>query len=205
MSHDRAAIQVLCNRAILLDGGQVLRDGDPEEVMDYYNALIAEKESSTLQVSHADDGKAQTSSGSGEARVESIALLDAAGEPVEQLRVGQEVSLVRGVRVQQAVDRLGLGCASRDRFGQTMFGTNSYHCDRVLAHPEPGRLYLFAIRFRANLGEGSYSVVTALHSGDSHVENNYEWRDRALLFEVVNVGLPVFQGCNWLETVMTCE
>ena len=44
VSHDKGAIQTLCNRAILLSNGSVLKDGSPEEVFDYYNAIIADKE-----------------------------------------------------------------------------------------------------------------------------------------------------------------
>ena len=44
VSHDKGAIQSICNRAILLEKGRVLRDGPPEEVTDLYNALIAERE-----------------------------------------------------------------------------------------------------------------------------------------------------------------
>jgi lipopolysaccharide transport system ATP-binding protein len=40
VSHDPGAIQSLCDRAILLEGGVVIKDGNPEEVMDYYNALV---------------------------------------------------------------------------------------------------------------------------------------------------------------------
>src|SRR5512141_2160444 len=48
VSHDRTAIQSICDKAILLDGGHVAREGSPEEVMDFYNALIAERENSTV-------------------------------------------------------------------------------------------------------------------------------------------------------------
>ncbi|MEX5591062.1 ABC transporter ATP-binding protein, partial [Pseudomonas urmiensis] len=44
VSHARGSIQALCSRAILLEKGTVIKDGKPEEVMDFYNALIAEKE-----------------------------------------------------------------------------------------------------------------------------------------------------------------
>lgn len=36
-----------------------------------------------------------------------------------------------------------------------------------------------------NLGVGNYSVSFALHSGDAHVANNYDWWNRALVFQVV--------------------
>ncbi len=48
VSHDKNAIQSICNRAILLEKGTVTKDGKPEEVMDYYNALIAERENRTV-------------------------------------------------------------------------------------------------------------------------------------------------------------
>src|SRR5699024_10609618 len=89
VSHDRGAIQSLCDRAILLDQGAVIKDGAPEEVMDFYNALIAEKENSTVRIKQLNDGKVQTSSGTGEARVEEIVLLNAKGEVVEVVGVGE--------------------------------------------------------------------------------------------------------------------
>ena len=40
VSHDRSAIQSLCDRAILLESGRVAKDGPPEEVMDYYTMIL---------------------------------------------------------------------------------------------------------------------------------------------------------------------
>ena len=43
------------------------------------------------------------------------------------------------------------------------------------------------INFSANLGPGTYSVQTALVSTDTHLVNNYEWRDLAIVFNVINI------------------
>ena len=83
VSHDRAAIQSLCDRAVLLEGGTVIKDGSPEEVFDFYNALIADKENSTINVTKLDDGKMRTVSGTGEAQVLDISLCNRNGETVE--------------------------------------------------------------------------------------------------------------------------
>jgi len=93
VSHDRGAIQAICDRAILLEEGTVIKDGDPEEVMDFYNALIAEKENSTVKQVVKEDGKVETISGTGEATVEEIGLYDAKGEMVEFVGVGDPVDL----------------------------------------------------------------------------------------------------------------
>ena len=99
VSHDRGAIQSLCDRAILLERGFVIKDGPPEEVMDFYNALIAERENATVEVKRLDDGRTQTTSGTGEARVESIELRNEKGEVAEYVNVGEAVRLQVHIRL----------------------------------------------------------------------------------------------------------
>ena len=41
VSHDQATIKSICNRAILLENGLLVKDGNPEEVLSYYNTIIA--------------------------------------------------------------------------------------------------------------------------------------------------------------------
>ncbi len=67
VSHDKAAIQSLCDRAILLEQGRVLQDGQPQDIMDYYNAIIAQKENAQVEVTPLASGQIQTRSGTGEA------------------------------------------------------------------------------------------------------------------------------------------
>ena len=42
------------------------------------------------------------------------------------------------------------------------------------------------------------AVAVALHVTDTHLAANYEWRDQALMFNVVNVNRETFVGVNWL-------
>ena len=56
--------------------------------------------------------------------------------------------------------------------------------------------------FPANIGLGSYSVSTALHVADTHLATNYEWRDQALMFNVVNVNRDQFVGVNWIPPLV---
>lgn len=202
VSHDRASIQVLCDRAILLEKGTVIKDGAPEEVMDFYNALIAEKENSTVQIKQMADGRTQTVSGTGEITVEEIAILNAAGAPIEYVDVGQPVTLRIVARAHQDVERLVLGYGIKDRLGQVMYGTNTHLKDQALDNVKAGECVEFKVAFGMNLGPGSYSVQTALCSTDTHLVNNYEWRDMALVFNVMNVDKHHFAGCAWMDPVI---
>jgi lipopolysaccharide transport system ATP-binding protein len=49
VSHDKASIQSICDRAILLNAGKLVMEGQPEAVMDYYNALLAEHQGQSIR------------------------------------------------------------------------------------------------------------------------------------------------------------
>lgn len=199
VSHDKAAIQSLCDRAILLNAGQIALDGDPEEVFDYYNAMIADKEARKIVVKDSEFGKKQTSSGSGEVEVTGVKLFNSYGEEVDVIKVGEPVSISITVKVSQDVDECVIGVGVKDRLGQMMFGTNTYHTKQVLKDLKCGDKYEFTVSFDANLGVGSYSVVVSLHQSETHIVKNFNWIDRALIFEVINADKYVFVGCCWNE------
>lgn len=198
VAHDRGAILSLCDRAILIDKGRVIREGEPEAVLDYYNALIAEQENATVQVRTLDDGKVQTVSGTGEARVERLALLNSEGEPAEFLDVGEQVTLRVNIRVHEDLPELVFGYMIKDRYGQSIFGTNTFHHDLSIKDIKAGELIMLEIKFFANMGPGSYSITTALHTDDTHVAHNFEWRDLAMVFTVDNLNHRRFVGANWI-------
>ena len=198
VSHDKAAIQSICDRALLLDAGRLVKEGAPEAVMDFYNAMLAERQKRTLKQTQLADGKVQTISGSGEATIATVALLDERGEEVETVDVGQRVRLRVSVDVHQDLPELVLGYMIKDRLGQSVFGTNTHHLKRVLSPVRRGERITFTFGFPANLGEGTYSVAVALHSSDTHLANNYEWRDLALVFHVANLRREKFVGVAWI-------
>jgi lipopolysaccharide transport system ATP-binding protein len=205
VSHDKQAIQSVCDRALLLDGGRLARQGAPEEIMDYYNALIAERENATVRLNQTGGGKLQTVSGTGEATVTDIALLDENGARVEVVDVGAAVTLRVTVRARAPIPRMVLGYMIKDRLGQPMYGTNTHLKALPLQDVTAGEEVTYRFAFPMNLGPGSYSVATAIVSTDTHLVNNYEWRDLALLFTVVNMRRPHFEGSAWLDPSIDIE
>lgn len=202
VSHDPGAIQSLCDRAILLEEGRLLMDGAPSEVMDYYNAMVSEKENETVEVRHLASGEAQTISGTREAVVETIGLFNTADEPVEFVNVGESVELRVRARIHGTIPRLVFGYMIKDRLGQPVFGTNTHHTRQALENLEDGQRVEYRIAFPMNLGPGSYSVSTALCSTETHLVDNYEWRDLALLFTVANQNRDFFVGTAWVPPVI---
>jgi lipopolysaccharide transport system ATP-binding protein len=203
VSHDKSAIQSICDRAILLNAGRLAMQGEPEAVMDYYNAMLAERENKTVRQEQTLEGKIQTISGSGEATIAEVQLLNAQGQPIEVLGVGQPVTLKVRVQIMVDIPELVLGYMIKDRLGQPIFGTNTHHLDCVIKTMHAGQTAEIAFQFDANLGQGTYSVAIALHTSSTHITKNYEWRDLALVFNVVNLDQHDFVGCAWLPPQVT--
>ncbi len=199
VSHDKQAIQSICNRAILLNSGKVEYQGEPEAVMDYYNALLADKQNQKLEQIESADGRMQTISGTGEAELLSIEILNSTGKSVEFINVGDNVTLVVNLKINENIPKLVFGYAIKDRLGQVVYGTNTYLKKKIIEGAMKDDIYQYKISFPLNLGPGSYSIQTAIVSSESHLQNNYEWRDLAHIFNVINSDKETFAGVAWLN------
>jgi lipopolysaccharide transport system ATP-binding protein len=205
-SHDPSAIKTLCDRALLLDGGRLVREGEPDSVLDYYNALIARK-TAEYEIREGESLGAEARglrSGDGRATIESLDLTSA-GLPVRVLEVGAELAVAVEGRVHQPIDDLTVGISIRDRLGNEVFGTNTHHAKCASGALAGGDRFRALFRFPANLGSGRYSLTAALHAGSVHIEGSYDWWDKVLVFQVVPGGEPPFVGAAFLPTQVALE
>ena len=198
VSHDPLTVRSLCSWALLLEDGHKLREGPPAQVLDYYNALLArldgefdiEQEEKALE-------SAVTRSGDGQVVIESIELLGDDG-PQRSFSVGSSLRIrVRG-RAVEDVEDLTVGVAIRDRLGNDVYGTNSYHLDDEVHPLESGDVFDAEFRLPTNLGPDRYTVTAALHAGRVHLEGSYDWWDHAVAFEVLPGPEPYFVGRAYL-------
>jgi lipopolysaccharide transport system ATP-binding protein len=202
VTHSMVDVRALCERVVLLDKGTVLKDGQADEVTDFYNALVAarENEKQVVVQQRSEDGWLKTTSGTGEARLARLALLDAeTGDALNTATVGRDLILRAEVEIHADIPKLVLGYMLRTRTGHVVWGTNTWHTGQTVEKLSPGDKVTFDLRFPCRLGPGSYSFSPALVSTDTHLVNNYEWTDNALVFDVVNTGHTYFIGSNWLD------
>lgn len=195
VSHDKNAIQSICDRVVILNQGQLVQQGSPDAMFDLYNALIAGADEQTVTTDITQDGRLRVVSGTGEATVAAIQLIDLEQSvTVQVVPVGTAVRLAIEIDVHADIPCLILGFSIRNRLGQVVYGTNTFHTRQQLLELKAGTRKNFEIDFAMNLGPGAYSISTALVSSDTHLDQNYEWRDLATSFEVVNATLPYFEG-----------
>lgn len=144
------------------------------------------------------DGQVRTISGTGEAAILDVRMVDQRQRALEVVEVGQAVTLEVEVEVRQDIERLILGFMIKDRLGQPMYGINTHRLDKALTDLKAGERITYRFAFDMRLGKGHYSVALSLSRLDSHLDRNFEWRDYGLVFHVINNRQEDFVGCSWL-------
>jgi len=196
VSHDVAAVRAMCDSVILLESGRISAQGNPQEILELYNAKLSNPTAETTQ--HSNGGSHY---GDGKAEILSWRLLPVAGATQsEQFVVGQTAQLELECRIGPAdLEQLVVGMQIKDRLGHIVFGTNTAHLDCVTLDARAGEHLRFFMSFPMNLVPGSYSLTLALSHGETHIEGNYHWIDRACVFEVERGDNPYSIGTAYLR------
>lgn len=205
VSHDRSAIQSICDRVLVLHEGKMVKEGPPGEAMDFYHALLSERDVKLIRQERLAYGKVQTTSGRGNVSVIEINLFNQEHQPVEAVETGAPVTLEIRAQVNTPVPGLVIGFLIKDRFGQSVYGINSYRLGKTIEHLSAEDQVIGRFQFAMNLGKGNYTISTGVSRQDSHLSDNYEWRDAGLVFSVYNTSKPDFVGSASLDACLTIE
>ncbi|CNH82424.1 lipopolysaccharide transport system ATP-binding protein [Yersinia massiliensis] len=206
VSHDKQAIQNICDKVILISNGQKIMEGEPEAVLDYYNALLSDNSGKVNASQSISNGNIQTISGNGDATFVHVNITDVNDKPIEVITVGQRVILNVELAVNRDLKDLCVGYLIKNRLGEEIFGTNTYYHSKVIDKVMAGETIHYKFTFDANIGEGNYSVSVAAHMGHNHLSKNYEWKDLAFVFTIVNTSKNNFVGSSWIPpTIEYCK
>jgi lipopolysaccharide transport system ATP-binding protein len=185
VSHDLNAVKMICDRAIVLSGGRIVTDDEPESAVNCYNQLLGMDDEPTL---------VQSDRGYGSKEIEIIdTRLSSEHSGQQHITSGDEVTLQVMTRSHTTLRNVTLGMMIRDRMGQDLYGTNSYYLGCPIQTLE-NQNDSFEFRFPMNLAPGKYTITLALHEGSDHTRHCYHWWDNALRFEVSGIKGPVFGG-----------
>jgi lipopolysaccharide transport system ATP-binding protein len=178
VSHNMQTVNQLCERAIWLDGGQIVADGEPSDVVTRYLHTV---QSSSSRMSWQDDDSAP---GDDLARLLSVRAVNEAGETIGTLDVRETV----GVEIRYRILRKGPAVFAkikvRDTQGNVAFNAMDVASQREESTP-PG-VYTATAWIPANfLNEGTMLVDVAVCT-----LRNPKLHQRAQRYEAV--AFPVF-------------
>jgi lipopolysaccharide transport system ATP-binding protein len=209
VSHDPSAVKLLCDEAVLLHEGAIIERGAPDDVLNYYNALIARRTTNQdafrieRRAVQAQQSPAQRA-GTFDAVISAVEILCRA-EPTRAIAAGDEMQIAVSVTALADVAEPTVGIAVRDRLGYEVFGTNTCRLQQTLPHLHPGDMLTATFTLPCNLGPGDYTVTAAVHAGVDHLGECYDWADRYLVFKVLPDATPYHCGVARLPVSVAIE
>lgn len=199
VSHDLGAVKSLCDHVYLLDRGKIVDHGAPERVFNLYNSLIAEKDRDQFVLDASAKGKLAERSGNQRAVVNRVRLLDEHGTMVDTLVSGNFGTIELTVFAHENITDPTFGILIRDRLGNDIFGINNQLLNIKVGEIIAGESYIVRYRMKFNLGATIYSITTAAHAGETHVEENFDWQNDVLTFRIIHASDYRFSGFCRLE------
>ena len=185
VSHDINAVKVLCDRAIVLEGGKIAYEGEPEAACMAYQRLL-------MQFDEPASAEATRRYGFGEVRIVSARLTNAQGQ-TGRFASGDDVTLRIEIESSVNASNMSLGFLIRDRLGQDIFGTNT-HLLHAAVDCRAGENLSAEFSFALNLGPGSYSLTFGLHDRLQTTDDVQDWWNNSLVFDVDYAGDAYFIG-----------
>jgi lipopolysaccharide transport system ATP-binding protein len=199
VSHDLNSVKVLCNKVLLLSNGDILEEGSPEKVINTYNFFLAKKsKGEEIRLQKSDE---ITSYGNFRAEISGIEFLNEQGIDSRVFISGEKVSVKVHLKAHDDIDRVVAGILIRDRFGQDIFGTNTHHLQKITSM-KAGESLVFNYNFNLNIGLGKYTLTSAVHKDDTHVNESYHWCDNIINFEIIGIKDYQFIGLSKLNVLL---
>ena len=201
VSHDASAVKALCDRAYLLNRGSIVDEGLPSDVFDHYNNLIAVK--GGQEHGHSAVAMRQRH-GTGKASITSTKLISSNGTTTDTVISGDAAHIAIDFEVKEFLPDLTIGISIRDRLGHEVFGINNYCLNQPITNVAPG---FYSIRYQVDLDLGAnlYNVAVSAHPGETHLIENYDWINNAIVFRVIDNPARKFVGSSYLTTQFSIE
>jgi len=201
VSHDLNSLKLLCDRCILLNHGKIVDEGSPEDVINTYNFIISklndEKEKMVIK-------EAKNSSfGTFDVEIKNVSI-KGENSKSDIISSGEIAGIEIEIFSKKDITNITVGIIIRDKFGQDIFGTNTYH-HKLNIDFQVNENYICKYEMPLNIGTGIYSITAAVHSEDTHLEDCSHWLDNATSFEVAGVIGKKFIGICKLNPIIKCN
>jgi ABC-type polysaccharide/polyol phosphate transport system ATPase subunit len=165
VSHDMNAVKIICDSAILLDHGHIIKSGDPKDIIDYYHGMILQKaHMGDAEVKLYDIEKVNNFTGlknpnvsTGEVELLSFKVLNSRNEEILHTESEQVIKVIYQVKALKELSDPHFGLHVRNNLGVSVFETNTY-CSGIKTFTlKKGQIAELTWEFFVPLSAGDYS------------------------------------------------
>ncbi len=187
VTHDTYSVERICTRAIVLDKGRKIFEGNTADAVNIYYKMSREEPHVMAQPIHAEqvvaankEDKALISSSiepipvrrdhvveDGTAYIDQVYVLNAQGETSLNHLVGDWVTVKLHVYFLSDYDQLDFGVGIRDRSGTLIGGAHTHYSGHSFGPVHAGERRVLTARLKAELMPGEYLLIAGLAQHDS--------------------------------------
>ncbi len=173
VTHGIDVVRQLCDRVIMLDKGEIVVDGKPQE------ATRAFRERYAPQIDEQADVR-----GTGQVAIMEMKVTDGAGKEKLRFEPGERLGFELVLEAKEPIDDPVVGIAIYNHLDNLVYGTNTALRQVALGRVSGRR------RVRWDFGpipmvEGQYFLTLAVHSRDEQTQ--YVWLERQVSFKVFSL------------------
>jgi len=168
VSHDMNAVMTICDTAILLDHGKMISHGTPRAIADLYISRICMKahdggkDVAFLKNSALSDNHFNISTN--EIEFLSLNIHDRSGSPITHAHCDDEIIIRFSFRCLRRVEDPTFGILLRNRYGMSIFGTNTHLLRQKFNPLLPDENYEVAFKMEVPLRPDDYLITLAVDS-----------------------------------------
>lgn len=196
VSHDFTAVQKVCNRCLVMNGGEVAFDGSAGEAVAEYSNIIRKSAFKNAAGIKKGDGLS-LSMMTQEAVIHNISILDQNNQPRLAYKSGETVSVRVQVKFTKDVKGPEFACSIRTPDGFLVYDYFTFWAKQDTPDFKAGSMATIEFRMKLNLLSGTYQIGANIAS--SELSHYYDRIDRALDFVVENV-----DGSQGIANMETC-
>ena len=163
VSHNMAAVENLCGRALWIDSGKVRKDGDTHSVIEEYMSTFGVAQGAATDLSAITDRR-----GSGEARYRMVEFLTPDGQPQPIARSGRPLVIRMHYHAHQAISQASLGFRLTTDLGTLITETSTSHHSILIQELPAGDGYIDLEIEALNLLPARYYLSLGLTGGPQH-------------------------------------
>jgi ABC-type polysaccharide/polyol phosphate transport system ATPase subunit len=213
VSHDTNAVITLCDYAILLDHGKMISYGIPRSIVDLYISQICIQLHNGERALNLVDTKESLSNNSNistrEIEFDSIRILDSSKNIITHVHSEDEIIISFAFRSLRRIEDPTFGILIRNRYGMSIFGTNTHLLHQKNNPLLAGKLYQVSFRLKIPLQPDDYLISIAIDNKGTATNSFDEYllrlNDIATLKVVRNEKQPLFDGITNLNPTINVE
>lgn len=188
ITHDMGLVEKFCDRAFILEEGEIKVFGKPRDVVLEYNRINTLNEPDAKSEEENKQDKKRWGEGGVHIDRSWIGEEPTKNKKIAHLKPHEMVDFSFDITATKKIEKPIYGIIIKDQEGRPLFATNTKVMGVKTADLNPGDKARFRCQFENQLNDGVYYICPSV--ADYYLETPYDWIEEACYFEVSGWALP---------------